>query len=96
MPLDRDRIAHYRLVRMVGAGAMGEVYEAVDEHLNRRVAVKVISSAASSHPEIRQRFLREAHAASAFTHPNIAHIYGAGSDDGIDYIAMEYIDGETL
>jgi TolB-like protein/Tfp pilus assembly protein PilF/tRNA A-37 threonylcarbamoyl transferase component Bud32 len=96
MPIDRERIAHYTLIRNIGAGAMGEVYEAEDEHLKRRVAVKVIAPAASSQSDMRGRFLREAHAAAAFTHPNIAHIYDVGTDDGIDYIAMEYIDGETL
>lgn len=96
MPLDRDRIAHYKLVRTVGAGAMGEVYEAEDEHLKRRVAVKVIASDASGESEMRTRFLREAHAAAAFSHPNVAHIYDVGTDEGIDYIAMEYIEGETL
>jgi TolB-like protein/Tfp pilus assembly protein PilF len=96
MPLMRDRVAHYKLIRNVGAGAMGEVYEAEDEHLKRRVAVKVIASAASGETEMRARFLREAHAAAAFSHPNVAHIYDVGTDDGIDYIAMEYIEGETL
>lgn len=96
MPLDRDRIAHYKLLRIVGAGAMGEVYEAEDEHLHRQVALKVIAAPGSDQSDMRRRFLREAHAAAAFTHPNVAHIYDVGTDDGVDYIAMEYIDGETL
>lgn len=96
MPLDRDRIAHYQLLRIVGAGAMGEVYEAEDEHLHRRVALKVIAAPGSDQSDMRRRFLREAHAAAAFTHPNVAHIYDVGTDEGVDYIAMEYIDGETL
>jgi TolB-like protein/tetratricopeptide (TPR) repeat protein/predicted Ser/Thr protein kinase len=93
MPLDRERIAHYRVLKMAASGGMGEVYEAEDERLNRKVALKVISA---PDPEMRRRFLREAHAASALTHPNVAHIYEIGNEDGIDYIAMEYIEGETL
>ncbi|MCU1348940.1 MAG: serine/threonine protein kinase with repeat [Acidobacteria bacterium] len=96
MALDRERIAHYKLIGVVGAGAMGEVYLAEDEHLRRRVAVKVIATAGAADPTARRRFLREAEAASALTHPNIAHVYDIGTDDGIDYIAMEYIEGETL
>jgi eukaryotic-like serine/threonine-protein kinase len=96
MALDRQRIAHYRIVRSVGAGGMGEVYLAEDEHLRRKVAVKVISSSAVTDPAMQRRFLREARAASALTHPNVAHVYEVGTDDGIDYIAMEYVDGETL
>jgi TolB-like protein/tetratricopeptide (TPR) repeat protein/predicted Ser/Thr protein kinase len=96
MSLDRDRIAHYRVLRILGAGAMGEVYLAEDERLARMVAVKVISSAAAGDAEMRRRFLQEAHAAASFTHANVAHIYDVGADDGLDYIAMEYVDGETL
>jgi TolB-like protein/Tfp pilus assembly protein PilF/predicted Ser/Thr protein kinase len=96
MPLERERIGHYKVVKLAGEGGMGEVYVADDEHLPRRVAIKVISSAGASDSDVRRRFLREAHAAAALTHPNVAHIYDVGSDDGIDYIAMEYIEGETL
>jgi serine/threonine-protein kinase len=96
MPLERERIGHYKVVKLAGEGGMGEVYVADDEHLPRRVAIKVISAAGASDSDVRRRFLREAHAAAALTHPNVAHIYDVGSDDGIDYIAMEYIEGETL
>ena len=88
-----ERIAHYRIVSPLGKGGMGEVYLADDERLLRRVALKVITSDAE---DSRRRFLREAHAASALSHPNVAHIYDIGTDDGVDYIAMEYIEGETL
>jgi TolB-like protein/Tfp pilus assembly protein PilF len=91
MPLDRDRIAHYRVVRILGAGGMGEVYLAEDERLSRLVAVKVISSTAAAEADLRRRFLQEAQAASAFTHPNVAHIYDVGAEEIVD-LALQFVD----
>jgi serine/threonine protein kinase/Tfp pilus assembly protein PilF len=88
-------ISHYRIVEKLGAGGMGAVYKAIDEQLNRHVAVKVLPSDAQSDEE-RTRFLQEARAASALDHPNICTIFDAGEFDGQLYIAMACYDGETL
>jgi len=89
-------LGHYRIEGWLGAGAMGVVYRAVDTHLDRLVAVKVLRPESMAHPERRKRFVQEAKAASALNHPNIVTIYDIASVDGMDYIAMEYIDGTTL
>ena len=89
-------LGHYRIEGWLGAGAMGVVYRAVDTHLDRLVAVKVLRPESMAHPERRKRFVQEAKAASALNHPNIVTIYDIASVDGMDYIAMEYIDGSTL
>jgi TolB-like protein/Tfp pilus assembly protein PilF len=96
MPLARERIAHYRILCRLGSGGMGEVYLAEDERFPRPVALKVIATERSADETTRRRFLREAQAVAALSHPGIAHVYEAGSDAGTDYIAMEHIDGETL
>jgi len=75
---------------------MGEVYRARDTRLNRTVAVKIIPSHLSSSPEARQRFEREARAISALNHPNICTLFDVGHQDGIDFIVMEFLEGETL
>jgi serine/threonine protein kinase len=89
------RIAHYVVQRELGRGGMGVVFRAVDEHLGRTVALKVLSHTAGSTLD-RKRFLREAKAASALNHPNIVTIHEFDSDAGQDFIAMEYIEGKTL
>lgn len=91
-----DTIAHFVLKRQLGRGGMGVVYEAEDRKLRRRVALKVLPPEFVGHDERRMRFLREARSAAAVTHSNIAVIYEAGQDEGRIYIAMEYIDGESL
>jgi serine/threonine protein kinase/tetratricopeptide (TPR) repeat protein len=96
MPLERERIAHYRILRKLGSGGMGEVYLAEDERLSRQVALKVIASDRSSDDTTRRRFLREARAVATLSHPGIAHIYDSGTEQEIDFIAMELIEGETL
>jgi serine/threonine protein kinase len=88
-------VAHYRVVAKIGEGGMGEVYKAVDMHLDRVVALKVISPEYASGNE-RRRFAREAKAASALNHPNIVTIYEFNSANGVDFIAMEYVQGATL
>ena len=75
---------------------MGEVYRARDEKLNRDVAIKVLPSVLSQDTDRLRRFNQEAQAAAALNHPHIAHIYEIGESEGVSFIAMEYIDGETL
>jgi serine/threonine-protein kinase len=89
-------VSHYRLVRKLGEGGMGAVYQATDTRLNRQVAIKVLRSAKSGDPRGRQRFLQEARSASALSHPNIVTIHDIFSEEGSDYLVMEYINGKTL
>ena len=89
-------IAHYRIIEQLGAGGMGVVYKAHDEKLDRVVALKVLPPDSVSHEERRRRFFQEARAASALNHPHILTIYEIGEFDTKPYIAMEYIQGETL
>jgi serine/threonine protein kinase/Tfp pilus assembly protein PilF len=96
MPPERDRIAHYRILRKLGSGGMGEVYLAEDERLSRQVALKIIASDRSADDTTRRRFLREARAVATLSHPGIAHIYDTGAEQETDFIAMEFIEGETL
>ena len=89
-------LGHYRIVRQLGAGGMGEVYEAEDVKLGRHVALKVLPEETSRDPQMRQRFEREAKAIAALNHPNIVTIYSVEESDGLDYITMELIEGQTL
>jgi DNA helicase-2/ATP-dependent DNA helicase PcrA len=91
-----EAIAHYRIIEPIGAGGMGAVYKAYDNKLQRVVALKVLPEEYVSQQDRRRRFFQEARAASALTHPHILTIYEVGEDDGKPYIAMEYIEGETL
>lgn len=91
-----DRIARYEIVRPLGEGGMGAVYLARDPGLERLVAVKVLQSAVSSNPKARARLTQEARALAALDHPGIVTVHDVGHDGGVDFIAMEYIDGETL
>jgi len=86
----------YRLEQMLGAGGMGEVYRGTDTRLDRRVAVKVLRPDLSASPESRRRFEREARAIACLNHPNICTLHDVGVHDGIDYMVMEYVEGETL
>jgi len=90
-----QRIAHYQVVQKLGEGGMGVVYKAIDVRLDRPVALKVLQSDRRTILS-KQRFMREAKAASALNHPNIVTVYEFGSDDGVDFIAMEYVEGSTL
>jgi len=90
------KLGPYEIVTPLGAGGMGEVYRARDTRLNRTVAVKIIPSHLSSSPEARQRFEREARAISALNHPNICTLFDVGHQDGIYFIVMEFLEGETL
>lgn len=90
------KLGPYEIIVPVGAGGMGEVYRARDTRLDRAVAVKILPSHLSDNPESKQRFEREARAISGLSHPNICHLYDVGSQDGIDFLVMEYLEGETL
>jgi serine/threonine protein kinase len=90
------KLGPYEIESQLGAGGMGEVYRAKDTRLNRTVAIKVLASHLSSSPELKQRLEREARAISALNHPNICHLYDIGSDNGTDYLVMEFLEGETL
>src|SRR5947199_9645357 len=89
-------LSHYRIVSKLGAGGMVEVYLAEDARLRRRVALKILPGDLASHQDRMRRFIQEAQAAAALNHPNIAHIYEIGEADGVNFIAMEFIDGATL
>lgn len=89
-------IAHYRILESLGAGGMGAVYKAYDEKLHRTVTLKLLPPEAVSKPDRRRRFLQEARAASALNHPHILTVYEIGEDGGQPYMAMEYVEGETL
>src|SRR6266487_1486287 len=90
-------VSHYRILEQLGEGGMGVVYLAEDTLLGRRVAIKTLHSRTGHDPQFRARFLREARAVSALSHPHIATIYDYGeTEDGEPYIVMELVKGETL
>jgi serine/threonine-protein kinase len=88
--------ARYRIVRMLGRGGMGVVYQAEDVRLKRFVALKFLGASLTSHPHARARFLREAQAAAALDDPHVCTVYEAGEDQGRAYLVMAFIDGPTL
>jgi eukaryotic-like serine/threonine-protein kinase len=90
------RLGPYEIARPLGAGGMGEVYRAIDTRLARSVAIKVLPEGVAAQPERSARFEREARAISSLTHPNICQLFDVGSDQGISYLVMEYLDGESL
>jgi eukaryotic-like serine/threonine-protein kinase len=89
------RLGPYQILAALGAGGMGEVYEARDTRLNRTVAIKVLPRYLSQHADLRQRFEREARALASLSHPHICPIHDIGKEDGIDFLVMEYLEGET-
>src|SRR5213594_3394164 len=95
--LSRDAsLSHYRIVSRIGAGNMGEVYLAQDTRLDRKVALKILPADLAANRDRMERFVREAKSAAALNHPNIAHIYEIGESDGVNFMAMEFIDGQTF
>lgn len=90
------RLGPYEVQSALGAGGMGTVYRARDTRLDRTVAIKVLSGGPISTSELRQRFEREARAISALQHPNICVLHDIGSQDGMDFLVMEFVEGETL
>ncbi len=89
-------ISHYQVLSLLGAGGMGEVYLARDPRLDRTVALKILPGDLAVDPDRMLRFAREARAASALNHPNVATIYDVGESDGIHFIVMEHVEGETI
>src|SRR5262245_27289754 len=90
------KLGPYEVLAPIGAGGMGEVYRARDTRLDRTVAIKVLSAELSSNPDLRQRFEREARAVSSLNHPNICTLHDIGHQDGVDYLVLEYLEGESL
>src|ERR1039458_10172830 len=89
-------ISHYEVLEKLGEGGMGVVYKARDSHLKRFLALKVLPPDKVADPERKQRFVQEARSASALNHPNIVTVYDINEADGVDFIAMEYVEGKTL
>src|SRR5690349_17051370 len=90
------KLGPYEVLSAIGSGGMGEVYRARDTRLERIVAVKILPSHLSSNPEAKQRFEREARTISSLNHPHICVLHDVGSQDGVDYLVMECVEGETL
>src|SRR5512146_2033847 len=91
-----EKLGHYRILDLLGAGGMGEVYRAVDEHLDRFVAVKVLAAGTLADEAARRQFRNEALALSRLDHGNIAAIHDFDTQDGIDFIVTELVTGSEL
>jgi serine/threonine-protein kinase len=91
-----QRVGHYQILEMLGAGGMGDIYKAQDARLNRFVAIKVLSGKSALDPERRRRFAQEAQAASALNHPNIITIYDIIQENETEYMVMEFVGGQSL
>ncbi len=91
-----QKLGHYRILERIGAGGMGEVYRAHDEHLDREVAIKVLTAGTVADDSARRQFRNEALACSKLTHPNIATVYDFDSQAGADFLVTEYVPGQTL
>lgn len=91
-----ERISRYQIIRKIASGGMGEVYEAIDPQLDRKVALKVLPPEIARDPGRLQRFLREAKAASSLNHPAVIQIHEIAQDEDTHFISMEYVDGDTL
>ncbi|HSE97842.1 MAG TPA: protein kinase, partial [Blastocatellia bacterium] len=91
-----DHIAHYEIIEQVGSGGMGEVYLAQDTRLGRKVALKLLPPSLTADAQLRARFFREARLASALDHPNVCAIHEVGQSSSLLFIAMQYVEGDTL
>src|SRR6186997_1572160 len=89
-------LGRYEVRELLGAGGMGEVYRAIDTRLNRAVAIKVLAPGGASEDSVRARFEREAQVISSLNHPHICTLYDVGRQDGVDFLVMECLEGETL
>ena len=97
MPLQPGTtLGPYEILSPIGAGGMGEVYKARDTRLDRTVAIKVLPEHVAADPDLKQRFEREAKTISSLNHPHICTLHDIGSQDGIDFLVMEYLEGDTL
>jgi Tol biopolymer transport system component len=90
------KLGSYEILQTIGAGGMGEVYKATDTRLGRLVAIKVLITQFSSQAEFKDRFEREAQTIAGLTHPHVCTLYDVGKHDGIDFLVMEFLEGETL
>ncbi len=90
------RLGPYAVTAKIGQGGMGEVWQATDTRLDRTVAIKVLPEHVASDPDLKQRFEREARTVAALNHPHICTLHDIGTQDGIDFLVMEYLDGQTL
>ena len=96
MPLSAGtKLGPYEVLSAIGAGGMGEVYKARDTRLDRIVAIKVLPTHLADRSELRERFEREAKTIASLNHPHICVLHDIGQQDGIDYLVMEYLEGET-
>src|SRR5687767_14180039 len=91
-----SKLGPYEIIAPIGAGGMGEVYKARDTRLDRTVAVKVLPSHIAAREDLRARFEREARAVSSLNHTHICSLFDVGQQDGVDYIVLEHLEGETL
>src|SRR6266478_6835213 len=91
-----EMLGHYRILEKIGAGGMGVVYRAHDERLDRDVALKVLPPGLLSDDAARRRFRREALALSKLSHPNIATVHDFDTQEGVDFLVMEFVPGQTL
>ena len=88
-------LGHFEIEALLGAGGMGEVYKANDSRLHRTVAIKVLREGVAANPGLKQRFEREARTVAQLSHPHICTLHDIGSEDGTDYLVMEYLEGEN-
>jgi eukaryotic-like serine/threonine-protein kinase len=88
------KLGPYEIQSPLAAGGMGEVYRARDTRLDRTVAIKILPTHLSANPEFKQRFEREARTISCLNYPHICHLYDIGSQDGTDFLVMEFLDGK--
>src|SRR6202158_5717903 len=94
--LPGKRLGPHEILSSVGAGGMGDVYRPRDTRLDRIVAIKVLPTHLADRPELRGRFEREAKTIASLNHPHICTLYDIGQQDGVDFLVMEYLEGETL
>src|SRR3972149_2138046 len=92
----KTKLGPYEILALIGAGGMGEVYKARDTRLDRIIAIKVLPAHLADDPERRERFEREAKTIASLNHPHICTLYDVGRQDGMGFLVMEYLEGETL